>query len=148
MFCWLLFLGTDVSEPELYSNNSKLLPSSSIDEPEEPPPSPLSDNDAIQKVNSLSAVLRPPSVVVSDHDLSPGGDTFVTFDELNEAYNISHFGSMNRRLSDCSTCSSLSFDGVYGTTETESHEEIEEYDSTGKKVRQNLIIVIIIASIV
>lgn len=52
-------------------------------------------------------LLRPPSVVVSDHDLCQHGEeTYLTLEDLDFDFNQYHH---RRRLSDASTCSSLSF---------------------------------------
>lgn len=84
-------------------------------------------------------LLRPPSVVVSDHDLGPeGGDmSFITLDEIDAAYNQSQ--NMRRRLSDCSTCSSLSFsDSDFMLNSDMLQPEDEEEPDGSKKVRNQL----------
>lgn len=71
-----------------------------------------------------AALLRPPSVVVSDHDLcQEEGETFVTLDDLDAEYNQTH---QRRRLSDCSTCSSLSFSELDFNVNTPGEEEVDE----------------------
>jgi 1D-myo-inositol-triphosphate 3-kinase len=75
---------------------------------------------------------------VSDHDLYPEGQTFITLDEIDAEFDKQQF--MRRRLSDCSTCSSLSFSDLeYATgvpqpeVEDEQQVEDEEYVD-GKKI--------------
>ena len=80
-------------------------------------------------------LLRPPSVVVSDHDLNLDSE-FITLDDLDAEFNRSQI-SMGRRLSDCSTCSSLSFsDPDFMTIQQEE----EVVDEVGQKVSKYIIL--------
>jgi hypothetical protein len=68
-------------------------------------------------------LLRPPSVVVSDHDRCQLGETtYLTLEDLDNDFNQYHH---RRRLSDSSTCSSLSF------SELDFHMGGPEEDSEG-----------------
>jgi len=77
-------------------------------------------------------LLRPPSVVISDHDLHRDGEHFITLDELEAAFQKTH----RRRLSDCSTCSSTSFaESEFQFCSTPPNEEdFEDEDPTTPKV--------------
>jgi len=69
--------------------------------------------------------LRPPSVVVSDHDLCPGGEaSFITLDEIDAEFNQS--SRSRRRISDCSTCSSISFSEMDFSLSTLPQEDEED----------------------
>lgn len=76
-------------------------------------PSSLAVNNPIAHnlgviLSSEGKLLRPPSVVISDHDLcQEEGETFITLEELDAEF--SEQQQQRRRFSDCSTCSSLSF---------------------------------------
>lgn len=86
----------------------------------------------VPSLGARSGLLRPPSVVVSDHDLCPeGGDnmTFITLDEIDAAYLQNQ--NMRRRLSDCSTCSSFSLSDSDFTLNLQPEDE-EELDSAKK----------------
>ncbi|CAG7837512.1 unnamed protein product [Allacma fusca] len=85
--------------------------------------------------SNYGQLLRPPSVVVSDHDLCPdGGETFLTLDDLD-----AEFISNRRRLSDCSTCSTLSLNepDYYATSlpEEEPPDEVVKKVSAWGKIR-------------
>lgn len=68
-------------------------------------------------------LLRPPSVVISDHDLClEEGETFITLEELDAEFSVQQH---RRRFSDCSTCSSLSF-SESDLTALSNEEESEE----------------------
>lgn len=68
-------------------------------------------------------LLRPPSVVISDHDLcQEEGETYITLEELDAEFNQQ---KNRRRFSDCSTCSSLSF-SESDLTALSNEEESEE----------------------
>lgn len=69
-------------------------------------------------------LLRPPSVVISDHDVcQEEGERFITLEELDAEF--SEQQQFRRRFSDCSTCSSLSF-SESDLTQLSNEEEAEE----------------------
>lgn len=87
------------------------------------PTTPLSGFSPLGPLGPDGKLLRPPSVVISDHDLcQEEGEKYITLEELDAEFSSQH---SRRRFSDCSTCSSLSF-SESDLTALSNEEESEE----------------------
>lgn len=89
---------------------------------------------AFSQAQSRVALLRPPSVVVSDHDLCQHGEqTYLTLEDMDADFNQYHH---RRRFSDASDCSSLSFSELdFHIGPSPGDEDLDDTGCSNSRVR-------------